>query len=669
MSPVRRSIEKPPTIANLMEALRKRMDTASASFMNYRTAGIPLCFFLSVVLCSSPSAQTLPNARRLDRLLQAGHTNLIQTLAFSPDGKWLASGGYDKTVVVWNAATGDEHRKLTGHTAEITQLAFSPDDKHLASAGSDGSVRVWDYQTGGTVYALNLRGQVEHLAYSSDGMMWAAGVHAAKQGSTVRLEIHDAATGKLVRSIPTNWQGATAMVITSSGLLIAAGNSVDVWTLGSGHLVKSYPVSASALSADGRSMARVEVAPQATVVVSDVATGQPRRSIRLRNWSDPVSLSADGETIAVLDTSKSEVTLWSVATGAEVSTISGEKAIGSTALVVVAFSPDGKVLAAAPYAGSSIKSWDVTAGRELHTFYGQDHVQGIAVSPDGRSLVAGSQAGLSVWEVTSGKRIATLWNGPVNYAVFSRDGRWLAANTGGQFAGETLKVWDTKSRALVADFTFGGGGTPVAWIAFGGHGSPLTKTGPFTRSWEFTRDGQTHTVWSGPYPMAISPDGKLLATQFFIGNLLDIWDMASARKLTTLAAHPISISALAFSADGRWMVTAGGETSAGRVIVGWGVKVWEVATWTERWHLTFSATTAPCATFSPDSQQLAVQKAWDLIDLLDVNRGASVGTFTAKDPRPQHHQFSPGNLAFSPDGTLLLQGVQNGIRVWKLQIR
>jgi len=512
-------------------------------------------------------------------------------------------------------------------------------------------------------------------------MVWAASVRAAKGDSTERIEIHDAATGKIVRSIPTKWNVATAMTITSGGLLIASGTvgeeaegSVQIWNLGSGALVKSYPVSAVAFSADGLSMARVEISPQLRVVIADLSSGQPKQTIRPRN-PGAVSFSPDGKAIAIIDTSNSDLKLWSVATGSEIKTIPGDKAIGSTALIAAAFSPDGKAIAAAPYSGYSIKSWDVTAARELHTFYGQGLVQGIAFSPDGSRLAAGSQQGLSLWDVAAGKRIATLSPGPVSYEVFSRDGRWLAANAGVQFPGETLKVWDTKSRTLAADFNFGTGGSPVAWVAFAGNGWPLTRIGPFTRSWEFTGDGETHTVWSGSYPLAISPDGKLLVAQFFIGGTIDIWDTASGKKITTLSAHTVSVSALAFSGDGRWLLTAGAETSAvakdqaGSFIAGWGVKVWDVATWTERWHLSFSGTSAPCATFSPDSHQLAVQRSWELIELLDVDRGASLGTFTAKDPQPQYHQFSPGNLAFSPDGTLLLQGAQNGIRVWKLQNR
>jgi WD40 repeat protein len=173
----------------------------------------------------------------------------------------------------------------------------------------------------------------------------------------------------------------------------------------------------------------------------------------------------------------------------------------------------------------------------------------------------------------------------------------------------------------------------------------------------------------------MSRDEKLLAAQQGIGGNVDIWDMATGKKLTELAAHAVSISALAFSADGRWLLTAGAETpatardQAGNFVAAWGVKVWNVGTWTERLHQSFSGTSAPCATFSPDSHQLAVQKAWELIELLDVDRGTLLGTFIAKDRQPQNHQFSLGNLAFSPDGALLLQGAQNGIRVWKLQNR
>jgi WD40 repeat protein len=173
--------------------------------------------------------------------------------------------------------------------------------------------------------------------------------------------------------------------------------------------------------------------------------------------------------------------------------------------------------------------------------------------------------------------------------------------------------------------------------------------------------------------LAINPDGKLLAAQIFVGGNLDIWDTTSGQKLATLAAHKVSISALAFSSDGHWLLTGGAEGAAvakdraGDLVAEWGVKVWDVTTWKEHMHLSFSGSSAPCAMFSPDSHQLAVQKSWELIELLDVDRGASLGTFTAKDPQPHYHQFSPGNVAFSPDGTLLLQGAQNGVRIWKLR--
>lgn len=377
------------------------------------------------------------------------------------------------------------------------------------------------------------------------------------------------------------------MTITPGGLLIAAGSfdehdaegSVQVWNLGSAALVKSYPVTAVAFSADGLSMARADFFPQDRVVISDLSTGRQRQSIPTHSsGAGSVSFSPDGKAIAVTDSATSQVKLWSVATGSELTTIPGEKAIGSTTLTTAAFSLDGKLLAAAPYGASSIKSWDLAAGRELRTFYGQGLVQGIAFSPDGRSLVAGSQQGLSVWDVAAGKRVATLFSGPVSMVVFSRDGRWLAANGGGRYAGETLKVWDMKSRTVAADFTFGAGGSPVASIAFVGAGSPLTTLGPFSRSWEFTVDGETHTVWSGMSPLAASPDEKLLAAQAGIGGSLDVWDMASGKKLTTLAALPVSISAVAFSGDGRWLMAAGAETraiardAAGTAVAAWGIK-------------------------------------------------------------------------------------------------
>jgi WD40 repeat protein len=611
-----------------------------------------------------------------DRLLQAGHTGLVQVLAYSADGRWLASGGSDRTIIIWEALSGDEAHRLTGHAAAITDLAFSPDGQRLISAGSNGGIKVWDVQKAVALYSINLAGPVRHVGFSADGSTWFAAVDTLKEDAVGRVEAHDAASGRLVRSFATKWSATSAMTITAYGRLLAAGGTDDegamaAWNIGTSQLVASAPVMAGAFSADGRLMARLEFSPTVRVVITDVDGGRVRQSIAVRN-PGVLTFTPDAKSVVVADTSNSEMKIWSVTTGAAVQTLVGDRFGSSTPVTAIALTAGGRQLAAAPYAGYSIKSWDVAAGRALHTFYGQSLVQGIAISPDGRWLVAGSQQSLGVWDLAARKRIATLWDGPASVMVFSRDGRWLAVNTGRGFAGETLTVWDMNSRRPAADFSFATGGTPFGSFTFVREGGQLKMLGPLSRAWTFTADGTAHTVWSASTPVDVSADGTLLAVQAGLGGSVDVWDVASGARRATLAAHGASVSTLSFSPDGRSLVTAGADTPAiardrnGGFLAQWSVKVWDVSTLAERFAIAFTAASAPCAAFSPDSRQLAVQKSWELVHVLDVDRGTVLAELSGKDLQPQNHQYSAGNLAFSRDGRVLLQGAQNGIRVWTI---
>jgi len=236
-----------------------------------------------------------------------------------------------------------------------------------------------------------------------------------------------------------------------------------------------------------------------------------------------------------------------------------------------------------------------------------------------------------------------------------------------------LKVWDTKSWTPVADFKFDGRGTPVAWIVFPGRRLPLTSVGPFSQAWEFTAEGQSHSVWSGMTPLAISPDGKFLVAQVPGTGKVELWDASSGQKLQTLPAHHIYLTTVAFSPDGRWLLTGGLETQVSRPFVEVprptvevSIKLWDVATWKVQKSFSFATSEAPAVAFSPNGQILAIEKAWNRVELLDVDRGITLATLTARDPQGQDRPFGPG-LAFTPDGTLFFQAAYNGIRVWKFK--
>jgi len=637
------------------------------------------------VLAAAPGEVAIPaDARRLDETLQSGHSSSIPALAFSRDGKWLASGGLDGSIILWNASTGEQMRRWTSQNTNVTQLVFSPDSKRLVSADAGGIVRGWKLESAEPEYTLNLQTFIRVLAYSPDGQSWAVAPDTKDEAADAQIELYNAESGHLIRTLKTEWQGVMAMTFTPQGTLIASGGALDsddapdlstaTWNLNSQEIEKRIPGGGVAFSPHGSLVADFEQLNPAKVLIKNASTGETKLVISTQT-AGLIRFSPDGREVVLSNAGNKELRIWSIETGKETLALAGEATTGSGGLQALAFSADGKTLAAGPYEGNVIKTWSSDNGRELHAFPGQLTVQGIAVSPDGRWLVAGSQHGTNIWDMETRKLTRRL-EGAANFAIFSKDGHWLATNPGAQFPGETLKVFDTNTWTPAADFHFAQRGTPIFSIAFIPNDSPLTALGPLSRSFEFTAGGEKHTLWSSPSPVSISPDQKILAARSGMGGDVDLWDLASGQKLRTLAAHKLSIIALSFSGDGHWLLTGGQETpvilprTGGQMPpIETRIRIWDTATWTEHASMAFNRIGSGAASLSLDSRILIVERDWDLVELFDIATGKPVATFTAADPLSHGRQFSTGNLLITPNGSLLMQAAQNGVRIWRIPMQ
>ncbi|MCS6807020.1 MAG: right-handed parallel beta-helix repeat-containing protein [Blastocatellia bacterium] len=194
----------------------------------------------------------------------SGHTDWVNSVAFSPGTKLLASGSGDQTIRVWDVGTGNLVRTLSGHTAWVSSIAFSPDGKVLASgSGSgflDGTVRLWDAATGALVRTLSGHtGGVSSVAFSPDGKLLASGSWYGDQ--TVR--VWDVATGALVRTLSGHTGGVSSVAFSPDGKLLALGSddqTVRLWDVGTGNLVRTLSghtnlVRSVAFSRDGKLLA------------------------------------------------------------------------------------------------------------------------------------------------------------------------------------------------------------------------------------------------------------------------------------------------------------------------------------------------------------------------------------------------------------------------------
>ncbi len=274
-----------------------------------------------------------------------GHTDRVISVAFSPDGKRLASAGWDQAAKVWDAASGQEMLTLKGHTKPVTSVAFSPDGKRLASASHDRTVMVWDTMSGQET--LTLQGHtnmVTSVAFSADGKRLAS---SSNDGT---VKVWDATSGQETLTLKGHTDRVTSLAFSADGKRLASAgrdNTVKVW---------------------------------------DAMTGQETLTLKGHtDWVKSVAFRADGKRLA---SASDDWTLkvWDATSGQETLTLKGH----TRRVFGVAFSPDGKRLASASE-DQTVKVWDATSGQETLTLKGHTgQVESVAFSPDGKRLASAS---------------------------------------------------------------------------------------------------------------------------------------------------------------------------------------------------------------------------------------------------------------------------------------
>lgn len=625
----------------------------------------------------------------------------ITTIAFSPDGLQLAVAS-PVGIWIYDAQTGKELALLPGYREGFTSsaqsalgghfmihaLAFSPNGKLLASASEDDTIRVFDvttYTVRHTLYkndvaVVNTLGnpRITDLAFSADGQT----LTTLERIPKYRIKVWDVNSGSLLSDISGRIDGNS---FTEDDPTLSSGESSPT---PSAESKRDNPFFASTLSSDGTTFAAtkskityVNKIPETEIAFGNVRTGElepPLIRIRLdppkkvANQAQEVShairklkFSPDGTTLAGIvasskrsnrnqkSTQHIEIRFWYVSTGREVSTVIPQQAENPRRMPFLAFSSDGRTFATVNWRSAVAQLWDINTGSLISTItvpsskFTSPHHKGsigaLAFHPMGKSLAVatyergdGGNASLQLWDVNKGKIISTLTEHPMLFPLAVNEETFFTLN------GNNFQLRDTNTGKMLRD---------------------LKKTGTNLFK-HFQKVG-------GVDAFAVLSDN----TTFAIGSedgLLELWNMQAGKLISTLRGHTDQITALAFTADDTILASSSKDRS---------IRLWNTRTGARLQNLTrhknsgkkqvfhnaptrLSAELVNNLVFSSDSKMLASSSEHGTVWLWDLSTRNLLKTLTMHEAAADMLLAGTGlakiGIAFSPDNKLFASGGMNG---------
>lgn len=583
-----------------------------------------------------------------------GHIGGLESIAFSPDGKYILTGSTDHTAKLWDLH-GHEIQTFTGHTSGVNSVAFSPDGKRVLTGSRDSTVILWDLSGKVIQTFAGHKKLIESVAFSPDGnqiltgsrdnkaMLWNLDGTLAQKFKGHDKDINSVAfspDGKLVLTSSKDstakvWTLAGDVVQTFSGhagkvksaefspdgnfvLTSSDDNTAKLWSM-DGQVVQTFKghanqVNAAVFSPDGKYVltgshdltARLWTLDGSVVKTFNSPIGTPKRTT--------VAFSPNGKQVLV-GSKEGSATLWDL-NGKALQTFEGH----SSGICSAVFSPDGKYLLAGSVDGTT-KVWDPGA-RSLRTHHGHTGwVTAVAFSAaaDGQQILTGSKDYTAkLWDLRGRKHQTFDHPEEVASVVFSTSDGGKHILIGG---GSQAKLWSWDGEQIL-DFTYDEAiVNAVAFLNTDGKKQVLTGSGTEAKLWNM--DGQVTQTFSGHKKwitaVAPSPDGTRVLTGSD-DHTAKLWNL-DGEVAQTFAGHSKGISSVAFSPDGKRLLTGSFDHTA---------KLWDL---NGRTVHTFSGHTQEVysAVFSADGKFVLTASLDNTLKLWDAATGQERATLMAID--------------------------------------
>ena len=489
-----------------------------------------------------------------------GRDPRVSTVAIAPDGTWLAAGGSDGTIQVWDTASWAPVTCLTTHGSHVFAMGIAPDGTWLVTGDYDGIVRIWDTASWAQITSLAMRGStVFAVAIAPDGT-WLA---TATQDGTVRL--WDAASWAQKAAISGRRGFAHQMAIAPDGAWLAtvSRDTIRIWDTASwarrAILRGASTINGLVIAPDGTWLATGGYGP---VRIWDTVSWSEKAAFPA-NVVHAMSIAPDGAWLAI--GGDGPVGIWDTTSWTQKAVLIGHHDDVSE----VAISPDSSWLATASEDGT-VRIWDTPSRTEDASRADRD-VLALAIAPDRTWLAAGGYWTVGIWDIAGGMQKTVLgdYSGGAKALAIAPDGTWLAS---GGLDGK-VRIWDTASWTLKA--------------AFRSHRHPVQA-------------------------LAIAPDGTWLASGS-LDESVRIWSTTSVRRAPRILNTSYDWrQAIAIAPDGTWLA-AGGQHGT--------VRIWDTATWTQTATLTSHDRDIKAVTIAPDGSMLATADVHGSLRIWDIASG------------------------------------------------